>query len=145
MEFFSSRRWRLHWPKQKAIVYMSNPKQLCSTRMASFHTSLTVGQIHCSSSSTKELHGLVDSSAPTILSSCGPRVRISSTTATRFQFSFIFYTKFVIILWKRMKKVKEVEVGTFFKSGSENNSVLFNLGDAQCDQIWRNFAILAKL
>ena len=42
MEVFSSRRRRLYWPKQKAVVFMSNPKKLCSTCMALFNSCLTV-------------------------------------------------------------------------------------------------------
>ena len=37
MELFS-RSWRLYWPKQKAVVLMLNPKKLCHTCMATFHS-----------------------------------------------------------------------------------------------------------
>ena len=35
-------RWRLYRPKQKAVVFMSNPPKICSPCMALFHTCLTV-------------------------------------------------------------------------------------------------------
>ena len=30
MELFNSKRWRLYWPKQKAVVFMLNPKKYAS-------------------------------------------------------------------------------------------------------------------
>ena len=45
MELFSSRRWRLERPKQKAVVFMFNSNKLCKTCMAWFHWCLTVGPI----------------------------------------------------------------------------------------------------
>ena len=45
MELFSRRRWRLDRPKQKAVVFMLNPTNLCNTCMSSFHRCLTVGPI----------------------------------------------------------------------------------------------------
>ena len=44
-EFLSRRRWRLYRPKWKAVVFMSNHKELCSTSMVSFYTCSTVGPI----------------------------------------------------------------------------------------------------
>ena len=41
MEPFSSRRWRLVWPKQKAVVFVLNPKKLCNRCMAWFHSCWT--------------------------------------------------------------------------------------------------------
>ena len=58
MELFSRRRWRLDRPKQKAVVFVLNPKNY-ATR--AWHNSIVVwllGQSSCSSPSTKELHAL---------------------------------------------------------------------------------------
>ena len=55
MEIFSSRRWRLHWPKQKSVVLLLNPNKLCMKN--SIVVSL-LGRSSCSSPSTKELHAL---------------------------------------------------------------------------------------
>ena len=57
MELFSSRRWRLYQPKQKAVVFMLNPKTFNQ------HVNGIIPYIHVwllgrSSCSTKELHGL---------------------------------------------------------------------------------------
>ena len=45
MELFSSRRWRLYRPKQKAVVFMLNLKTFYNKHMALFHRCLTVGSI----------------------------------------------------------------------------------------------------
>ena len=57
MELFSRRRWRLDRPKQKAVVFVLNPKNY-ATR--AWHNSIVVwllDQSRCWSLSTKELHG----------------------------------------------------------------------------------------
>ena len=45
MELFSSRRWRLYRPKQKAVVFMLNLKTFYNKHVALFHRCLTVGSI----------------------------------------------------------------------------------------------------
>ena len=53
MELFSSRRWRIDWPMQKAIVFMLNPQKLCNTCMTSVHKCLTVKPIGCTRIASK--------------------------------------------------------------------------------------------
>ena len=60
MELFSSRRWRLYRPKQKAVVFMFNPQKLCNASMTNSIVVWLLGQTSCSSPSTKELHGYID-------------------------------------------------------------------------------------
>ena len=55
MELFSSRRCRLDRPKQKAVVFMLNPKKLSNTCLANSIVVWLLGQSSCSSPSTKEL------------------------------------------------------------------------------------------
>ena len=59
MELFSSWRWRLDRPNQKAVVFKFNSKNYARH---AWHDSIVVwllGRSSCSSPSTKELHGLV--------------------------------------------------------------------------------------
>ena len=55
MELFSSRRWKLDRPKQKAVVFVLNPENYATH---AWHDSIVVGRSTFSSPSTKELHGL---------------------------------------------------------------------------------------
>ena len=57
MDLFSSRRWGLQEPKQKAVVFMLNRKNYATLAC---HNSIVVwllGRSSCSSPTTKELHG----------------------------------------------------------------------------------------
>ena len=45
MELFSSMRWRLHRPKQKAVVFMLNPPKIYNTCVEKFHSCWTLGSI----------------------------------------------------------------------------------------------------
>ena len=66
MELFGSRRWRLHWPKQKAVVLMLTQKIM--QHMDAIHYSIVawlLGWSSCSASSAKELHELGDSPVST--------------------------------------------------------------------------------
>ena len=60
MELFSSRRWRLYRPKQKAVVFILNPKNYATH---AWHYSIHVwllGQSSCLSPTSKKLHDLED-------------------------------------------------------------------------------------
>ena len=57
MELFSSRRWRLDRPKQKAVVSMLNPKIYATHAWHIFVVVWLLGRSSCSSPYTKELYG----------------------------------------------------------------------------------------
>ena len=56
MELFSSRRWRLDRAKQKAVVFMLNPKIYATHAWHNFIVVWLLGQFSCSTPFTKELH-----------------------------------------------------------------------------------------
>ena len=58
MELFTSKRWRLYRPKQKAVVFMLNPKNYVTPVWQHSIVVWLLGQSSCSSPSNKELHAL---------------------------------------------------------------------------------------
>ena len=57
MELFSSRRWRLDRAKQKAVVFVLNPKNYATHAWDNSIVVWLLGESSCSSPSTNELHG----------------------------------------------------------------------------------------
>ena len=104
MELFSSRRWRLDRPKQKAVVFMLNRKINATHAWHNFIVVWLLGLSSSSSPYTKELHDLMHVKH-------GPNAR-------QFHFFFLF-----VFVWSKCLKTF-LNKNSFKLKRFWNNSVL---------------------